>query len=154
MFCIQSCETKGGEKVNLRDRPYLDVEVVEVKTKKYIPKWCRGCEHNKVCSLVDSAIKDELKYREGTWVNGENIDKIQFPCVCSYRKNQELRYGTLDKVFSDGSFGIILRELKQIKEGWYPGNYEAYYDAVDFEVLIKCWDIHIEKAKIVIFKEI
>ena len=34
---------KEVRKVNLRERPYLEVEVVEVKKKEYIPKTCVKC---------------------------------------------------------------------------------------------------------------
>ena len=139
--------------MNLRDRPYLKVEVVEVKVKKKeeIPKGCVDCFRREHCGIYQTEYK-KLE-REGTWVNGENLDKVEFPCVCSYRKNQELKFGELDKVYSDGSFHLSLRELKQVKEGWYPGTYEAYYCVLDISTLFRVFDIHIEKAKIVIFKE-
>ena len=148
-------ETKGGEKVNLRERPYLDVEVVEVKVKKYIPKVCRNCPSIEGCTDIEDRRREEFRRKPGTWVNGENLDKIKFPCVCSYRQDGELKYGELDIVFSNGYYYYKLRELKQMKGKCVIeiATSEQHY-RLDLIDLMKKFDIHIEKAKIVIFKEV
>jgi len=142
-------ETKGGKKVNLRERPYLDVEVVEVKVKKKkeIPKICINCDSKETCTFYQRNYKKLEK--EGTWVNGENIDKIKFPCACSYEGYNGTKYGMLTRGFVNGKSEYLLHEVR---------NGQCLLNSVeertnDLEELITERNIHIEKAKIVIFKE-
>jgi len=140
-------ETKGGKKVNLRDRPYLDVEVVEVKVKKKkeIPKICINCDYKEGCTFYQRNYKKLEK--EGTWVNGENIDKIEFPCACTYDLYGERRCGILTS-------GIPIMESEYILHSINPQMRDSVeVRKASLEELIKQYDIHIEKAKIVIFKE-
>ena len=139
---------KGGEKVNLRERPYLDVEVVEVKVKKYIPKVCRNCPSIEGCTDIEDRRREELRHRKGTWVNGENIDKIEFPCACTYDLYGERRCGILTSGIPEMEFEYILHSIN-------PQNMVSVeVRKASLEKLIEQYDIHIEKAKIVIFKEI
>ena len=135
--------------MNLRDRPYLEVEVVEVKVKKYIPKVCRGCPSIEGCTDIEDRRREELRHRKGTWVNGENLDKIKFPCGCSYDSYNGVKYGMLTRGFVNGKSEYLLHEVR---------NGQCLLNSVeertnDLEELITEWNIHIEKVKIVIFKE-
>lgn len=114
--------------MNFEERPYLEVEVVEVKTKK----------------------KKEIP-EKGNWVNGENLSRIKFPCACSYKDRYERRcYGILtrDYVSDEGEF-----VLHKVCNGQCLLN-SAEARSYDLEELITMCNIHIEKAKIVIFKEV
>jgi len=143
------CETKGGEKVNLRERPYLEVEVVEVKTKKKkeIPERCVDCCIAPTCPAYITKYKKLEK--EGTWVNGENLDKMKFPCACSYDGYEGKRYGLLTRGFVNGETEYLLHTVC---------NGQCFLNSVEsrcnnLKELITKRNIHIEKAKIVIFKE-
>ena len=146
--------------MNLRDRPYLDVEVVEVKVKKKkeIPVHCVECDIKLGCGIYQRKYKKLEK--EGTLVNGENLNKIKFPCYCSFDANKGV-FGEPERTYKVHGIGMI-------NENFYEGqiNYElswADHQQKDINVLcgtpslkrlIEIYDIHIEKAKIVIFKEI
>jgi len=54
-------------------RPYLEVKVVKVKKEKHKQHYCPCCGG-----------KIEMEKPKGNWVNGENLDKIKFPCFCSF----------------------------------------------------------------------
>ena len=143
-------ETKGGEKVNLRDRPYLEVEVVEVKKgkAKYIPKRCVGCRIVKTCVGIEKE-REKEKQSNGNWVNGENLSKIKFPCACSYDGYEGMRYGMLTRGFVNGAAEYLLHTVR---------NGQCFLNSVEsrcnsLKELITKRNIHIEKAKIVIFKE-
>jgi len=128
--------------MNLRDRPYLDVEVVEVKKEKkeWTPDYCPCCGQR-------------TTKRKGNWVNGENIDKIKFPCVVSFNHFGRKCYGMINKDFKD-DLDTISYNLVEIGKQDICVN--AIWDYNSLEELFgnKDNDIHIEKAKIVIFKEI
>ena len=141
------------EKTKLQDRPYLDVEVVEIKTKKKkeIPKVCVECGLKNICRQY----KREYKKLEkpGTWVNGENLDKIKFPCLCSYMSMSGIRYCELDYI-ADREYCkkpfYRMKELKQGKVGW---EYINTYSNCDLEKLFKFAKPKILKGKVIIFEE-
>ena len=140
--------------MNLRERPYLDVEVVEVKVKKYIPKVCRNCPSIEGCTDIEDRRREELKHRKGTWVNGENLDKIKFPCAVSFNNGFCGRcYGMINKDFKD-DLCTISYNLVEIGEQNYFVNAIWDYDSLEDLFGDKCKDVHVEKAKIVICKEV
>ena len=136
--------------MNLQDRPYLEVEVVEVKTKKKeeIPEKCVDCAWKEDCRSYQEFYKKLEK--EGNWVNGENLSKIKFPCACSYDGYEGMRYGMLTRGFVNGETEYLLHTVR---------NGQCFLNSVEsrcnsLKELITERNIHIEKAKIVIFKEI
>ena len=140
--------------MNLRERPYLDVEVVEVKVKKKkeIPEHCVLCEIKEGCGIYQTKYKKLEK--EGTWVNGENLDKMEFPCVVSFNNGFCGRcYGMINKDFKD-DLCTISYNLVEIGEQNYFVNAIWDYDSLEDLFGDKCKDVHIEKAKIVICKEV
>ena len=121
-------------------RPFFEMKVVKVKGEKK-KEYCPRCGSE---IIMEKAV--------GNWVNGECIDKIKFPCFCSYRdfyKNNTF-YGELDFVYFEGESFYRLRELKQAKAG-LSVKYE-YTDKV-LNNLINFYNIHILKGKIIIFEE-
>ena len=130
--------------------PYFETKVVRVKGEKvkYIPDRCRGCNINKKCVGVEGEIEREQKAK-GNWVNGENIDKIKFPCFCSFSCPvlKDYRYGM---IINEGYFkDYILVEFKSSQSN---GNM-VRDKANSLKALIRYWDIHILKGKITIFEE-
>ena len=136
------------EKTKLQDRPYLDVEVVEIKTKKKkeIPKVCVECGLKNICRQY----KREYKKLEkpGTWVNGENLDKIKFPCACTYTLDgKERQPGILTSGIPKLEYEYILHSIG------YQSDCSAEDRSNSLIDLMKKFDIKIEKAKTVLFRE-
>ena len=118
--------------------PYLDVKVVKVEKKKTI---CPKCGQ-------EIKIKDENM--PGNWVNGENIDKIKFPCFCSYLDYGDRRHsGQLNMGYSDIN-SKALYQLHNIDIQSDNNRIGTYYS---LKGLINKYDIHILKGKIIIFWE-
>lgn len=130
---------------------FFEIKVIKVKKEKD-----RTCFHWSIskpymCGICGKTVKAiETIRKKGNWVNGENIDKIKFPCFCSFS----------DPTLKDYCYGMIINEgyfksyiLVEIKiSGQSSGN--MVRDKKDsIKELINYWDIHILKGKILIFKE-
>lgn len=125
--------TKGGEKV----RPYLEVKVVKVKKPKPKLFMC------KVCGTILPAEKPK-----GNWVNGENLDKIKFPCFCSYVLNDMKWYGEINCSWQDfQGYTFYLSNINEQK------NTNLVEENGSIKDLIKKYNIHILKGKIILFEE-
>ena len=78
--------------VDYKKLPYFETKVVKVKQEKEIDyfckvdkgDWCGKCPRRPI-------------YKKGNWVNGENLDKIKFPVLCSYKYFGKTRYAILSK---------------------------------------------------------
>ena len=156
----RSCElikVKEVKKVN--KIPYFELKVVKVKREKKC-KHCRvilSLEKNVYCYDCkkilktnvtwdefngDTFIKD-LKNKKGNWVNGENLDKIKFPCYCSYLDSSNKRcYGELKRNMYD----IEIIQLKQ-------DGTNLHFSNMTLKDLIEGLDIHILKGKLILFEE-
>jgi len=134
-------------------RPYLEIKVV--KAKKYIKKQVikgrlYGYYYNKKGILCFEEIKPYTKpkqLRKGNFVNGENIDKIKFPCFCSYVDSEnKKKFGMLNRY---AKWYRLYNIEKQSKD-----NYDNFVDdCTSLRNLIKDYDIHILKGKIILFEE-
>lgn len=125
-----------------RNLPYFETKVVKVKckpvvsSKEWTPDYCPCCGQR---TIVE---------KKGNWVNGENLDKIKWPSVCSYRDGLVIKHGQLNKGFFRGKYYyFITDESMQYKDA----NCEQFY--VNLKKLIDDYDIHIRKGKIIIFEE-
>ena len=146
---------------------YFETKVVRVNKPKSIEVNSRGAGKSTkyMSSISDKALeriqinaKREIERRKmvktekkGNWVNGENLDKIKFPCFCSFKNlDNKLLIGEIDFVYWMGDAFYRLRELKQVIAGE-----AACYEHTerDLKVLIEDWDLHIQKGKIIIWEE-
>jgi len=104
-------------------KPYFEIKVVKTK-------------------------KPKIK-KEGNWVNGENLDKIKFPCLCSYVYMNVKRFGEL-RIVADGKYGSIytIFNLRQMKttSGWSVREFTL-------KAIIENYNVHILKGKIILFEE-
>ena len=134
---FKECHKKGGEKV----RPYFEVKVVKAKkiekpivsSKEWTPDHCPCCGQRTV-------------ERKGNWVNGENPDKIKFPCFCRWNDNGWV--GMLIKDWkNDEAIYTLVRIDKQTNKNHTYGSFK------DLKEFIKSYRIHILKGKIIIFEE-
>ena len=153
-------------------RPYLEVKIIEeekVKGKRELEMNPRGAGKstkywsnfsNEVLERLQINAKRELGRRQagkahkqgersgGNNVNGENLDKIKFPCFCSYVSfTGKKHHALLIKDRNNGEYKYKLLRISQ-------DNGESIFLSSDsLKKLIRKWDIHILKAKIILFEE-
>jgi len=122
------------------NRPYLETKIVKVRSEK----------KKEYCPRCGSEITMEKPV--GNWVNGECIDKIKFPCFCSFETGMKdyKRFGELDHVICRDFSFYRIRELKQVgKEEVSNCQYVKSF----LKDIIETFDVHILKGKIIIFEE-
>ena len=123
--------------------PYFETKVVKVKkaekpivsSKEWTPDYCPCCGQRTVVE------------KKGNWVNGENLDKIKFPCFCRYNA------GYTGMITKDGMNYYELHNIEKQADENYLGGRTLVAKELDLKILIKCWHIHILKGKIIIFEE-
>jgi len=131
---------------------YFETKVMKVKKEKdyklenLIKK---AQEISKEIQLIRAA----KAYKQGKWfgnnyVNNENIDKIKFPCFCSFShpRLKDLRYGIITNTGYHCGYALI--DVGSQSLGVHLMNTQHYLDK-----LIKEWDIHILRGKIIIFND-
>ena len=136
---INKKEVKG------MSRPYLEIKVVPVKKEEKEKHYCKMC-----------GSEIEMEKPNGNWVNGENLDKIKFPAFCSFIEDGARKYGEINVTYN----GHIMKDeylLSDITEQSYKEKaghtFSVRYSSFSLKDLIKCQDIHILKAKIILFEE-
>jgi len=140
--------------------PYFELKVVKVKKEK---KYCNYM-------IIDGekyTLSGEYLHKEkGNWVNGENLDKIKFPCFCSYvhAVTKKKHYAKIDKGWDGMAYKekyIISKISNEITNCIMATTdpipelsilYELYED-ISLKKLIKNLDIHILKGKIIIYDD-
>lgn len=135
---------------------FFETKIIKIKEKKGKVYSNQIIIDGKKYTLYED--KDENVYphkEKGNWVNGENLDKIKFPCFCSYVINKTSHnihgykfLGMLNK----GYDGADLYELHKI---------DSQTDGLSrvgcnrkLSDLINIYHINILKGKILIFEEI
>jgi len=129
-------------------RPYLETKVVKVKKcRHFLAKWMPGNIYKccKCGKIVTERGHKPIKPK-GNWVNNENLDKIKFPCFCSYSKD---RYGVITKTYIGEE--RVIYTVHGIERQYFSLSSIKSYD--NLEKLIKALDIHILKGKIILFEE-
>ena len=155
-----------SKEVKKMSRPYFETKVVKIEKKRKLdmnPR--RAGKATKYWSSFSDEVLERLQvntkrelerrkiekaYKEGkwfgdNWVNGENLDKIKFPCFCRW----------------NGGFGMIVhgygaeREyiLVKIEEQVDNGEVCTVNRCDTLKHLIELHDIHILKGKIIIYEE-
>ena len=142
---------KVKKSVDYKKLPYFETKVVKVRKEKTkdLTMYCscqQNCEYQKIRPYV--LFTEQPK---GNWVNGENLDKIKFPCFCSYTPAKNAKsYGQLNKGFFRGDYYyFITDESHQYDDA----NCEQFYHSSNIERLFKDYNIHILKGKIILFEE-
>ena len=147
------------KKVDYKKLPYFETQVVKVRKEAcnhenlkcyysqqdgYITYQCCKCK-----ALIK--IKNE-QHPKGNWVNGENLDKIKFPCFCSYKYRQDMEgiqgYGIITKTCTIQQDLYTLHGIDYQKSG-----ISSMSSYGELKPLIKRYDIHILKGKVIIFEE-
>ena len=119
-------------------RQYFETKVVKVE-REGIPKgkgYCPYCK-GKITITV-------MKKPKGNWVNGENLDKIKFPCFCSYFESGKRHMGMICRYVD---WYRLYNIEEQSKDNFVD-------DCTSLENLISHnYDIHILKGKLIIWEE-
>jgi len=139
---------------------FFETKVIKVKKEK------KRCGHQpamvilgdkyakfkciKCGEIYSSDISSTLwgKREKGNLVNGENLDKIMFPCFCKYLNN---RYGIITSKYDKGNEEFFINRLLINDEPQW--NYSTDVCSVSLEKLIKDYNVKILKGKILIFEE-
>lgn len=137
-------------------KPYFELKVVKVKKEK--KEWTPGC-----CPCC--GVKREAEQPKGNWVNGENLDKIRFPCFCSFDHRKGIYggkqgvhgIGMINRTAEAGRIEYQLsyadRQMENNKKLDILVNSNVLCSTPSLEKLIKLYDIHILKGKIIIYEE-
>jgi len=125
------------KEVKRMSRPYLEVKVVPVKKEEKEKHYCKMC-----------GSEIEMEKPNGNWVNGENLDKIKFPAPCRYGGGM---LGMITRTKANESMDEDFYTLHDI--GKQHSSYSSVRSYYNFRDLIEVWDIHILKAKIILFEE-
>ena len=122
-------------------RPYFETKVVKVNKveKEWTPDCCPCC-----------GAKREAEKPLGNWVNGENLDKIKFPCFCSYEINNVV-YGYGEIIISFKKNDQIYELINIDGQTLQGTNKVAFFNCL--RELIEEFNIHILKGKIILFEE-
>ena len=128
--------------------PYFELfelKVVKAKKERESPS-CGDCSnYDTFCKQHCSYYKNHIKKLKGTWVNGENLDKIKFPVPCSYIDTEDRkRHIGMPNCYVD-QYRLYNME-KQSEDNFVD-------DCTSLGNLIKSYDIHILKGKLIIFEE-
>ena len=129
--------------------PYFETKVVRVKKKDK----CKYYTHEFVCPICGEILEHGKKtcpdHTEGDWVNGENLDKIKFPCFCrwDYGKGSKKYLGMINCTYhKDSCWQIIGIEEQKTEEN-------VCRQADTLKELIEQHNVKILKGKITIFEE-
>ena len=141
--------------------PYFEIIVKKIKVEKKVEK----CQYEpemvilsnkyarfkciKCGEIYETNILSELfwskKEKKGNWVNNENLDKIKFPVPCSY----------IDTEDKEKHIGMLNRYVDQYRLYNMEKQNEDNFidDCTSLGNLIKAYDIHILKGKLILFEE-
>jgi len=142
--CIYYIETK--KEVKKMSRPYFKTKVIKAKKQKNKVVKFMGRKYELYMKDGKVSIRrHKHQYKpKGNWVNNENLNKIKFPCFCSYIDSENKK-----------KIGMLNRYVK-----WYrlyniekQSDDNFVDDCTSLKNLIRDYDIHILKGKIIIFDD-
>ena len=144
---------------------YFETKVVKIKPKRTLQINPRGAgkstkywgylsdeklERLQIDIRRESERRKTIESKKGNWVNGENLDKIKFPCFCRFRIGKRKRLGQINNDFFKGYEQYTLSTIdRQV------GNNEttAWCRYDNLKQLIKNNEVKILKGKITIFND-
>ena len=135
--------SKEKEVKKVNKIPYFETKVVKVKKQ---PKDSATIYNQ--CPICKEIHKCNFK-KQSNFVNGENIEKIKFPCLCSFLIFDKKIYGELDYVGHNRE----LLYLKDLVGQNYDERYYTQFPICNLDKIIREKKIHILKGKIIIFEE-
>ena len=144
IFPKEEKKVKVMSQKKFRKLDYLSVKIVKVEKKKD-KYFAKGKIQGRMVGLFK---KDGEICSETIKPNSENLDKIKFPVPVSYVSHTGKKsYALLLKDKENGKYKYRLLRMSQ-------DNGESIFLANDsLKHLIRKWDIHILKGRIVLFEE-
>ena len=129
-------------------RPYLEVKVIKIRKKERIVKKVIDFQGKKymIVGIKPKPVIKEYKPK-GNWVNGEHLDKIKFPCFCSYSDGEgsERKKGFLS--MNNGYYYIAnINTQKKMQN-------DVTDPCLGLNKFITKYNIHILKGKIILFDD-
>ena len=131
--------------------PYFTIEkIIKMKKPKYkyrkVIKFA-GKKYEVYIKDGKVSLRRHKHQREpgSNWINSENIDKIKFPCFCSYIYAGKKHIGMLNRYKDSGEYRLYNID-KQSKD-----NFED--DCTSLKNLIKDYDINIIRGKVILYEE-
>ena len=103
--------------------------------------------------------------RKGNWINGENLDKIKFPCFCRFDHRKGIYggkqgvhgIGIINRTAEGGRIEYQLsyadRQMENNERLDILANLSVLCSTPSLKRLIELYDIHILKGKIILFEE-
>lgn len=170
-FKAKKEDKKVKKEIDFDKIPYFETKVIKVKKEKreckhkksiwhsykyeniQEPKTIRKnkkieCNNTIKCSNCGGILSHTNEIREkmkGNFVNGENLDRVKFPCLCKYKEEESYHKGIIH--INGGDWYELFCVDKQDK-----------WDFIDsckiLRNLISSYDVHILKGKILIFEEV
>ncbi|TET08086.1 MAG: hypothetical protein E3J83_04220 [Candidatus Atribacteria bacterium] len=132
-------------------RPYFETKVVKVRKPETEVIKFTGKKYEIFIKDGKVSIRRHKHQAEckGNWVNGENLDKIKFPCFCSYDNSGKKSYGEINKNLDDfiNEEFIISGITKQTK------GLSVRYGYHSLKEMVEERHIKILKGKIILFEE-
>ena len=166
------------KKVDYGKLPYFEVKVVRVKKgcQHNKAEWvsdrkfwkCSKCGEPVLCPMkykcnkcgyifeCETATGPVFRQPKAKWINGENLDKIKFPCYCSYiEQDGKKTYGELNKTYNEEKEEVtyLLSDITHqvgYKEDF---RHSIRYEDESLERLLKIRKIKIVKGKVILFEE-
>jgi len=139
-----------NNKKEVKTMKYFEVRVVKMKKGKNQKLYTQYCRYPQSCEYQKLEENKPDRKQKGNWINGENLDKIKFPCFCSYRiKNVVCGYGVIMIAFKKNNQIYDLINIDgQTLQG--TNKVATFYRLKE---LIEEFNIHILKGKIIIYEE-
>ena len=159
--CVNKEDKKVKKEIDYEKIKYWDVKVVKVKGRKQETK----CEHSVIyykpgmegyrCCKCEKKV-DSNGNDWGNFVNGEDLDKIKFPCFCSFVKgNDDLNYGMIIFEWKTNRYTGQLYKLYKLLplDGQHIDSASTLGEFQCLDYFIELYQVKILKGKVILFKE-
>ena len=144
IFPKEEKKVKVMSQKKFRKLDYLSVKIVKVEKKKD-KYFAKGKIQGRIVGLFK---KDSEICSETIKPNSENVDKIKFPAPCSYISHTgKKRYALLLKGKDNNGYKYELLKMSQ------DNGESIFLSNTSLKHLIRKWNIHILKGRIVLFEE-
>jgi len=110
-----------------------------IKVKKEKKEWKPGN-----CPCCGKKIEE----KKGNFVNGENLDKIKFPCYCEFEFGEHKYYGEINKGWDNLAYIYLMTKLTE-----QTGGSSIFLTSSHLKDMFIQYKIKILKGKVIIFKE-
>jgi hypothetical protein len=140
---ITQCGIEEKKKYKIVYRRVFGNDVIEIKEK------LNKSNGDKEIQKKVFEEEKEKKKKEGNWVNNENLDKVYFPCYCSFLSGGNKRYGV---ILTDDFQGKRYYSLHLFKKQISNRKCTAWMRTTDLRWLFITYKINVLKGETKIFE--